>query len=665
MTEQLTARGRTPRTAPPRDGRSWTGVALAGSIALALSIAIFVLYFGAYPLRHLHLPMGFDPPYYVWRADYLGAHGVGTGTLASRPGYPILSAMLGSVTGRPQLELVSILSLVLVPLVSLAVGAFVVAGLAADRWGWAVAVAATGVVLGPTHLVGENLSNTLNLALELAALVPLAAAVAGSRRGFWAAVALLVAAGVAHWDFLAVFVVTLAVAVLLALDSSRREMASGSPFFRTEAGVLAGVGGAATAITGVLVVGVLRAPLVTIEVGEDRVLYLRKFVRDLVRLLVPIGAALAFWMVPDAERGLRGTLNPSPARTRRFARRIISAWTAVAVAGVLIGGLTLKVPPARFLALLVALPGAVGVAAAVAYVSRWVGRRTGSSVRSGRSAFASVVVAGVLLGGLAIPAVLRWYGYPVLLQEQALREAEVAGRYVGSLRSGQQVMFLVGYETPPFPYGPVLAERTIRIELPSNRQADVHFFVGAIGDLVAGRQTPPPGDRLGITTAGYRKDVRSLLANPMPVLVVRELAGNGFEDALALGARSLGPGVAVLRGPPLGEPDALPTLPRAVPSLGQGVLWGITALLMLAAAGSGWTRMFLSPRASPETFFSIAPAVGAAALTLGGLVAGEIGGRLTHGGGIITSVVVTITGVAAAALDRRRRSRSSPRRPRP
>ena len=53
-------------------------------------------------------------------------------------------------------------------------------------------IAVTGAVLGPTHLVGENLSNLLNLALVVAGLVALIRA-ARSDRGLWPAVALLVA----------------------------------------------------------------------------------------------------------------------------------------------------------------------------------------------------------------------------------------------------------------------------------------------------------------------------------------------------------------------------------------------------------------------------------------------------------------------------------------
>src|SRR6266542_1723520 len=144
-------------------------------LGLGLSMAIFVLYFAAYRLRHLILPVGLDPPWYVWRAEHFTARGLGTGELAARPGYPVLSAILGSLTGLSQLETTVVLSLVLVALLALGVGSFAEAGLGFGRWRWVIVVAAAAVVVGPTHLVGENLSNALNITLEVAAMVPLLA----------------------------------------------------------------------------------------------------------------------------------------------------------------------------------------------------------------------------------------------------------------------------------------------------------------------------------------------------------------------------------------------------------------------------------------------------------------------------------------------------------
>jgi len=268
----------------------------------------------------------------------------------------------------------------------------------------------------------------------------------------------------------------------------------------------------------------------------------------------------------------------------------------------------------------------------------------------------------VLLAALAVPTVFRWYQYPVLLQAAALEQAEMAGRYVGSLPTNQPVVFLVDYYVRPFPYGPVLAERTIRIELPANRQAEAYFFVGNVGDLAARRQTPPPNDRLQIITAGYRKDVRPLLAATRPVVILQGLAGDGFQQAKRLGARLIGPGVEVLGGTPPGVPMARPGAVRAVPSLGGGLLWGAAILALLWTAGMGWTRLFLPPRTGAEAFFSLAPAVGTAALVLGGLVADRAGLRLGGAGGVVTYVVVAAAGWSWSLLRRYQRTPTAPNR---
>src|SRR5206468_10797558 len=113
---------------------------------------------------------------------------------------------------------------------------------------------------------------------------------------------------------------------------------------------------------------VLRAPLVPIEVGQDRILYWKKYKRDLGRLFVPAGAALLVGallpVLAEADPPVEDRADTDTVRRRRaFASRILIAWTAVTAVGVVVGALTLRLPPARFLALLVAVPGAVAITA--------------------------------------------------------------------------------------------------------------------------------------------------------------------------------------------------------------------------------------------------------------------------------------------------------------
>ena len=74
----------------------------------------------------------------------------------------------------------------------------------------------------------------------------------------------------------------------------------------------------------------------------------------------------------------------------------------------------------------------------------------------------------------------------------------------------------------------------------------------------------------------------------------------------------------------------------------------MVVLILLGACGAGWTRALLDKRASIETLVSMAPIVGAAVLIIGGLVADELGMRLTGLGGVLTYVIVSAGGLVAA-----------------
>ncbi len=625
-------------------------------LGLGLSMAIFLLYFAAYRLRHLTLPVGLDPPWYVWRAEHFTARGLGTGELAARPGYPVLSAILGSLTGLSQLETTVVLSLVLVSLLALAVGAFSRAGLGFERWRWAVVVATTGVVLGPTHLVGENLSNALNITLEIGAMVALVG-FAGGGRGMVGAVALLLASGLAHWDFVAVFAVVMAVAFIMALPSSVRDLRRGVTAVRTEAGALAALAAWTGGMLLIVVGAVLRAPFRTIEIGNDELLFRRKFRTDVIRLFVPAVAGLVGpWALPETAGG------DSPDRPRRaFALRLLQAWTYVMAGGVVVGVLTLAIPPARFLAHLVALPGAITVGAGVAALATWARRwrlRSEHSARR-RRALGSFGVTVIVLAGLAVPGVLRWYRYPVLLDPAAVQQTRTANAYVRTLPPHQPVVFLADYEGRPGSLSAVLKERTIRMGLSPQRQLDAHLFVGSLPDLLRGQRTPAPDDRAERFTRRYWEDVRPLLATQTPVVILRALARVDYQEAVRAGVPVVAPGVAVLKGPPpAGNIPAAP-VPNEVPSLPAGIAYGLAILALLWLAGAGWTPVLLGAGHAPETLATMAPVVGAAMLMLGGLAAADLGLRLSPGGAAVVYLVVSACGFAAAILDARR-----PRAPR-
>jgi len=188
---------------------SWPAVLVA---AFVLAICLFEFYFLVYRLRHIPLPVGFDTSWYVWRAAFVAKEGIGRLGTDVRPGHAVLAAILGSVTGRSQLELGVVVPLLVVSMFALALGAFWSAAVDGRTWTWLIVVAVGGTLLGATRLVGENVANLLHVALVVAALVAVARRLDGGR-GAVAAVVLLVGSGLVHWVFLGVFGGVLLVAV--------------------------------------------------------------------------------------------------------------------------------------------------------------------------------------------------------------------------------------------------------------------------------------------------------------------------------------------------------------------------------------------------------------------------------------------------------------------
>jgi hypothetical protein len=606
--------------------------------AAVLSVAIFLFYFAPYPIRHAGMPAGFDPPWYIWRATFAGSAGLGPVSTASRPGYAVLSALLGSVTGRSQLELFVLLSQLLPAVLALVLGALATT-VARRGWRlWLVTVAVAGAVLGATRLVGENVANLLTVSLEAGMFVVLANAPSRTV-ALWGSVGLLVAAGLAHWVFLAVFGVGVAVTVGLSLVGARRSDPKRAREIRDEARLLATIGLWTGAILAVLVIVVLRAPFRTFEIFRTSREFSPKFITDVARLwpAALAGAVGAYAM----SRLRRERLEPVEEAARSLSERLLLGWTLASIAGVLFGLVTVGVhrfglPPHRFLGLLVAVPGIVAAGIAV----WWVADRVGWRVAGAAVAFAAV-------GLLAIPSVIRWYKYPILMRADALQQAETATSYITQLPPGQPFVFDVDGRGPAKVYDAPLRERVIRMGLPPERQADLHLFVGRPSDLLAGRRTPDTGLRVQINRP-YWEDVARVLPRHPPVLVLRAMGSKEFSEAVSMGAPVIGSGVALLQGPRPARPLIEGPLPDGVPGLATALGWALVLLALLAAAGAGWTALIMGASRRPVLFVSLVPLVGTAALLLGAFAATELGIRLHGAGGVATYVAVTVAGAIAA-----------------
>jgi hypothetical protein len=545
--------------------------------------------------------------------------------------------------GRSQLQLAAVLPLALVPCFGMALGALWRASLARfePAWSWLGVAVVASFVLGLTRLVGENVANLLLLILVVAAMAALAARFAYGR-GAVAAAGLLVAAGLAHWIFLAVFAVVLAGVVVLGGPEALRARRAGGRLAETEAGVVAVTGGAAGLALLAAIWGVLRAPLQTFEIHEDPARFLPKLRADLRRLAWPVlGPVAAIGAAGLAlDRG-SGTAGPEPVSARRFGLHLLVAWTAVAGAGIAFGAATNALPPHRFLALLVAVPGAVALCEAAELAAR--GAR-----RWGRPAAVSVAV--VAAAALAVPGALSWqHDAPeVWLSPAGLAQAGAAGAYLSAHAPGRPAVFVVSPHGPAGAISGPLAERTIRVALPPSMQASAFVLVGRLADALAGRRTVVPDAAVQANIDPSWEAVRPVLGRSPVLLVLRAFDRPDVAAATSLGGVEVAPGVVALHGPPARV--ALPRPPVAVPRTATALAWGAELFVLLLVAGLGWTWALLGFEAPAAVIVGIAPAAGIAGVMVAGLVVAKAGFALAGPGGVVSFLLAAATGLVAALV---------------
>ncbi len=571
---------------------------LAALAAGAMFVGVFLLYFLVYRVRHFSLPLGWDTPWYVWRADFVAHVGLGPLDTGARPGHELLSAILGSLTGLSQLRLQVVVPFVLVGAFAHAMGALVAEGLGSgEGWRWAAGAGVTAAVIGTTRLVGENVANLMEVLFVAVGLLLLLRFL-WVGRGFVGAVLMLVAAGLSHWLFLAVFGVILAVWFLLALVVLRRERADGVPLLRTEAGAVAAAGALTGAAMAVLIYPVLHSTLRTLELHESKTRYLPKLREDLSAMVAPaMGTVVAAGAATVTAQELRAGRSGRSGRSgRRPFLRLMAAWAAVTLGGVVVSIATLAVPPHRFLTLFLIGPGVVLATAAVWMVAGALGRW------AGRPAGVALGVAAV--AALAVPSVLWWYGPADLkgpeqwFDATAFQQARSTIPYLDRLPASRPVVFLVGPLGSSGSISVALKERTIRAALPPSFQERAFVVPGEPADLLAGRFTRVPNPDTNAHNLPYWQAARTALAAGAPVLVPEELGPKEFAAATTkLGAPVIAPGVALLRGPrPAAALPAVAPL-RPVPTSERGLFDGLVLVVLLAAAGWGWTRWFLGRQA--------------------------------------------------------------------
>jgi hypothetical protein len=259
-------------------------------------------------------------------------------------------------------------------------------------------------------------------------------------------------------------------------------------------------------------------------------------------------------------------------------------------------------------------------------------------------------VAAVVLGLAAlVPAANLWWrstpGTPTSVEQ--LSEMNAIANYVRGLPGDTPVVIVYGRTNGlPTAVTQIYTELAQSV-LPVDQAGRVLVFVGTPADALANRPTQHFGPAGNATLRKLFRDVGPALRAGSPILSGRALDPDGFASASSGGAPRIGGGsVAIVRGPPPGPGREVAVPASPLPSWPILALSALLVVVVLGAAGAGWSRLTL-PAAPAEVRWLVSPAYGAGALTLIAFLLVHVGVRPTAAGAWISLVLSMVVGIAA------------------
>lgn len=587
------------------------GVTAALAAALALA-GLGVVLLHPYATRGFRYPLGWDAPFYVWRAAAVPVDGLErVGTI--RAALPLLLSSLSAVTGRDPFTLVAVVPAVLASVAGLGAAGVLRAsfGLPA-RW---VPVAAflCWAGFGSNEIPLHHLDNLLNAALVLAALASLLWVARGSR-GAGAGFLLLAAAGVAHWPFYGFALGVLGLGTVLWWWRSGPGPARSGPPVRVLAAFAASV-----AVVGPTLLVPPPGGWVGARPGPLRALLherIRARLDDPHRFYgLALGAAGGLRWRFGASRGSGapdpgGVAGGGAGGARALLGWVLLAWAALTGAAVAAQAAGLPTAGARVLSYF--FPATLLATLATWWAARWVGERW----RGVAGAVAAAAVAGTAVGGFGWLLWQSWDRRHPWFEERAVRQVAAAGAYLGRVATRGPVVFVLDLRGRDDPHTLGRWWLVVKASLPPEEVARARRYVGSPADYLARRPSRTLGE--GLPPGESDRADSDLWAPDAVALVLERYNPRGFAEARArFPERVVAPGLLVLRGPLPGWP-----LPQVPPPAGdtraRSLVWvGAAAALVLAAVGSGWALALLPT--DPVSRVALAPALGAAPGVLLGL----------------------------------------------
>ena len=613
------AAGRGPDT-PRERGRLARLVGPAHLVVLVTTICGVLI--STYAFHGYVFPVGADAPVYIWWSRLAALEGLGA--VAGRPGAPGFTLVVSGVLGTGAATTVAALEVALAGAIASGIAALML-GRPATLIRWLLPAALGGAF---SALLAIGYVATLAAA---ALFIPACGLLAGGGRyAVGVAAALLAAMGLTHPPFLAIgaSILLLAAALSLRRDPRIRPIL-GTEHGRLATAVLAGSVGFAGAMVSV---GTGAAPIL-VDTSRDDVLQRlglgSTLGREFRERLVARAPTLVPWLsVPLAILGARAEPDALG--------RLLRAWGAVSVAGVLGGLATGAVPPERFVTFGFVIPVTAGAALA-ALPGRL--RARGREARAALGPALALASAALISGPLLV-----WFRTPPQLFPLEVQRTTEAGRYAAALAPGTPLVFVAKNRQPVGAFFATEAANAIRAALPPDRIRDV-YVVTPSGPPLA--DSPENAQLVTSSLAAATRDPGAVWFDLAP------FNRTGFGGPLPGGrppAAEVGTGVAIDGALPAGA-GTEPAVDPLAPLTTGGLVFAVAGTLVVCTVpGSGWARA----TGRGMRAFALSPASGAGALVLGAVVGDRAGVDLSgRAGPVAIAAVVTIAGHAAAFASRR------------
>jgi len=595
----------------PVGDRRWIGPILAGLLLLALVAVIGRIYLEPYLDDPARFPYGIDTPGYVFRARVV--HDIGLNALESfgeRPGHPIVTSILRDVSGAVPLDFARVNPAVFAIAIGAAGAALGIASAGERRW---VSVAVgVGLAASPfVALTAIGYASNLLLDVFAVAAVALAVRVSAGRKGAAAVILLIGASAIAHWLFAIGLVLLLGVyAAAVFMFEWMRRRRSAEPRSTHPARLLIVV--ALGAVLGVL--ALRAAPELPHTVPSTKQDVAAKIARRLphmsLAITIPLAGAGAAIMLLSGRSASRRTAVP------------LAMWASAAPLGLFAWKVLNMTVPHRIVPFALGIPFLIVLGAGAT--------RAWTDARASRPGGAPWVTAGAVVSALLVLASAAWLTRlgtetwserPAGLTPPQMDQAVTLAAYLETIPPQTRVVVPVGSGV----WRQLRA--ALQVTLPIERYETVDIWrVNFFGDT---------------------NEFRRRLAKNFPEgTVAAYLADYSAQGPLK--GTALGPGVILLAGPE--PPRRLSVVPAEPTDAGELTRLTAISVATVLIVGLGWTLLMSGLPAFAAVCLS--PAIGIAALSIGGLIAGRLGFPLGRGGGVIAALAIGLLGWLAFAGSR-------------